>query len=110
MCGFDELLKSNKSNDEHQDSGMSINNSNNGEECNILSIGSNKQWAFEKEIISRTKCNTHTFDCTTADDPQKPEENRISYYPYCVSDENKNVNDRDFLTYAKVVEKVSMEN
>ena len=32
--------------------------------CTVLSIGSNGQWAFEEDIVRKTRCHVDVFDCT----------------------------------------------
>lgn len=34
------------------------------EPCVIYSIGGNNQWAFERDLLQKTACDIHTFDCT----------------------------------------------
>ena len=46
----------------------------------------------------------HTYDCTTAADPRKPNNDAIHFYPYCIASENKRVNNMEFATYHKMVE------
>lgn len=32
--------------------------------CTVYSLGGNNQWEFELDIINKTPCTVHTFDCT----------------------------------------------
>jgi len=32
--------------------------------CIIYSMNGNNQWAFELDLLERTPCQVHTFDCT----------------------------------------------
>jgi len=32
--------------------------------CVVYSIGGNNQWEFELDILAKTSCHVHTFDCT----------------------------------------------
>ena len=34
--------------------------------CHVASVGSNGQWAFEKDVVARTRCHIDTFDCTVS--------------------------------------------
>ena len=79
-----------------------------GHNCNMLSIGSNGEWGFEESVAAQTSCRTHTFDCTTAANPKKPDVDSIHYYPYCLANENKKIEDRDFITYFGMVEKIGL--
>eukprot|EP00957_Ditylum_brightwellii_P205742 15345198-Ditylum_brightwellii.AAC.1 len=47
-----------------------------GNECDMISIGSNGQWGFEENVVASTKCVTHTFDCTISN-PNKPSKESI---------------------------------
>ena len=69
----------------------------------MISIGSNGQWGFEETVVANTKCITHTFDCTVQD-PKKPNVDAINFYPYCVANENKEIEGRQFRTYKGIVE------
>ena len=64
-----------------------------GEECNIVSIGSNDQWGFEEEVMSNpllSDCVTHTFDCTLRGAPKKkPQNDEVKFYPYCIGSEGQ---------------------
>ena len=57
--------------------------------CIVYSIGSNNQWKFELDMISRTQCNVHTFDCT-GDFARfhKPSHSRIHFHHICLSNKN----------------------
>jgi len=79
-----------------------------GPNCNMISIGSNREWGFEESVAAQTSCRTHTFDCTTAANPKKPDVDSIHYYPYCLANENKKIEDRDFITYFGMVEKIGL--
>jgi len=78
------------------------------EQCEMISIGSNGQWGFEETIAKVTNCTTHTFDCTTVGNPRKPDIDSIRFYPYCVSATNMKVEDREYMTYSKIVEQTGM--
>ena len=55
--------------------------------CVVYSIGGNNQWKFELDILSRTRSNVHTFDCT-GDFARfhKPDHGRIHFHHICLSD------------------------
>ena len=59
-------------------------------DCHIFSVGSNDQWSFEKELLTlHPECHIHTFDCTLENDKpkNKPKDERITFYPFCISGE-----------------------
>lgn len=79
-----------------------------GEKCDVMSIGSNRQWGFELSFLKLyPHCTIHTFDCTTKDNPKKPRDKRIKYYPFCISNEEREVDGMISLPYKNLVEKVS---
>ena len=51
-----------------------------------------------KSIVTKTKCVTHTFDCTTHLNPQKPASKFIHFYPYCISHIIKIIDEREYTT------------
>jgi len=69
ICGFEELQQN--------------------QNCIVYSIGSNNQWKFELDIINRTQCNVHTFDCTGKFARfHKPSHSRIHFHHICLSNKN----------------------
>lgn len=96
MCSFEELRNN-----------VSDAGKGEKEQCGIISIGSNGQWGFEESIAKMTNCTTHTFDCTVKN-PRKPNIDSIHFYPYCVSATNMKVDDREFMTYSKIIEQTGM--
>jgi len=76
--------------------------------CGMISIGSNGQWGFEHEVSKSTECTIHTFDCTVQD-PNKPANEAIYFYPYCIADESKKVKGRQYMTYSKMLEATGMK-
>ena len=53
--------------------------------CIVYSIGGNNQWEFELDILKRTNCDVHTFDCTGALERFKvPENNRLHFHHICL--------------------------
>lgn len=50
--------------------------------CVVYSVGPVQQdYAFEKEILSQTKCEVHTFDCTA--DGKSVDPNRHKFHKLC---------------------------
>jgi hypothetical protein len=79
------------------------------ESCEIISIGSNRQWGFEHSFLKLyPHCTIHTFDCTTKDNPEKPKDERIKFYPFCISNEEKEIDELLFLTFENLVEKTGI--
>ncbi|KAL7559654.1 hypothetical protein ACA910_006250 [Epithemia clementina (nom. ined.)] len=57
-----------------------------GNKCIIYSLGGNNMWSFELELLARTPCDIHTFDCTGDISrfhvPQNP---RMFFHHVCLS-------------------------
>lgn len=82
VCGFEQL-----SSDTTTATTTTAAASN--DKCVIYSIGGNNQWAFERDLLQRTKCDIHTFDCTgPLSRFQKPESDRLFFHHVCLGTEN----------------------
>ena len=103
MCSFEDLKR------EKALALVAANAISKMEPCGMISIGSNGQWGFENEVSKSTECTIHTFDCTI-NDPNKPENEAIHFYPYCISDVNKKVDGRQYMTYSKMLEATGMKS
>lgn len=58
-----------------------------GEECVVYSIGGNNKWQFEEDLLNRTNCHIHTFDCTGPKSRftlPHDENNRLSFHHICL--------------------------
>jgi len=55
-------------------------------DCVIYSIGGNGLWGFEKDLLNRTKCQIHTFDCTgpIGRFRRKPRNSRLHFHHICL--------------------------
>lgn len=55
------------------------------DDCVIYSIGGNNQWEFELDLLKKTKCQIHTFDCTGLESRfHKPDEDRLHFHHVCL--------------------------
>ena len=55
------------------------------ETCVVYSIGGNNQWEFELDILKKTPCEVHTFDCTGPRDRfNKPDHDRLHFHHVCI--------------------------
>jgi len=97
MCSVPNATRSDSKNNEKE------------EDCDIISIGSNREWGFENTIAATTNCKTHTFDCTTALNPKKPAVESIKYYPYCIDKENQERDGREYITYSNMINKIGLK-
>ena len=53
--------------------------------CTVYSIGGNNQWDFELDILEKTRCDVHTFDCTGPIERfTKPENDRLHFHHVCL--------------------------
>lgn len=55
------------------------------DECVIYSIGGNNEWTFEADLLKRTKCHIHTFDCTgKASRFEVPNHDHLHFHHICL--------------------------
>ena len=53
--------------------------------CVIYSIGGNNEWSFELDLVEKTPCDIHTFDCTGSESRfQVPDHPRINFHYTCL--------------------------
>ena len=58
--------------------------------CVVYSIGGNNKWDFEMDLLKKTPCTVHTFDCTGDISRFKiPDHDRLHFHYICLGDENK---------------------
>jgi hypothetical protein len=58
--------------------------------CVVCSIGGNNQWNFETDMLKKTPCKIHTFDCTGPKSRfQKPDNERLHFHHVCLGTENE---------------------
>lgn len=101
MCDYDKL-----SSKEFEDMSDKNEKSNT---CDLISIGSNDQWGFETAVTKETNCRTHTFDCTIGKPSKKPSQESVLFYPHCISDADKIMNERSYLSYSSIWTKTGMK-
>jgi hypothetical protein len=59
------------------------------EKCVVYSVGGNNQWQFELDILEKTPCEVHTFDCTgNITRFHKPTHPRLSFHHICLGAEH----------------------
>lgn len=77
VCGLQELQKISTSQTQHEESSR----------CIVYSIGGNNQWQFELDILLKTPCEVHTFDCTgriDRFDKQPKNKPRLHFHHVCL--------------------------
>jgi hypothetical protein len=56
--------------------------------CVVYSIGGNNQWEFELDILKKTECTVHTFDCTGPKSrfkiPTSADRSRLFFHHECL--------------------------
>lgn len=58
--------------------------------CVVYSIGGNNYWSFETDLLNKTPCTIHTFDCTGPITRfHKPDDPRLHFHHVCLGTENK---------------------
>ena len=69
---------------------LDISKQNNDRTCIVYSIGGNNHWEFELDILKRTPCQVHTFDCTGSTTRfQKPPDDRLHFHHVCLGIQNE---------------------
>jgi hypothetical protein len=59
------------------------------ETCVVYSVGGNNQWTFEQDILAKTPCEVHTFDCTgNITRFHKPRNPRLHFHHICLGAEH----------------------
>jgi len=121
MCSFDYLKDIKKArleqqrpiaNDNDNADGkikISTNTTTSNERCDMISIGSNNQWGFEKTITEMTDCQVHSFDCTVNKNSKGPNDS-VHFHPFCISAEYKQINGREYLPYSQILERANLTN
>lgn len=62
-----------------------LGNNDDNDSCIIYSIGGNNEWQFELDLLKRTKCHVHTFDCTGKKSRFKvPTDDRLTFHHICL--------------------------
>lgn len=57
----------------------------NNDQCVVYSVGSNNVWEFENEILQKTPCVVHTFDCTGPRSRfEVPKHERLHFHHICL--------------------------
>lgn len=58
--------------------------------CVVYSLGGNNEWEFELDILAKTPCSVHTFDCTGPRDRfQVPQHDRLFFHYVCLGTEHE---------------------
>lgn len=67
------------------------------DDCVIYSIGGNNEWEFEQDLLKRTKCHIHTFDCTGPRGRfDVPKDARLHFHHICLgASKSKGIGDDD---------------
>jgi hypothetical protein len=59
------------------------------EKCVVYSVGSNNKWEFERDLLKKTPCEVHTFDCTgNITRFHKPTNPRLHFHHICLGAEH----------------------
>ena len=59
--------------------------------CLVISIGSNGEWEFEEDVVRKTRCTVHTFDCTVPASTVPPTSlrGRVHFHRQCIGATNR---------------------
>jgi hypothetical protein len=56
-----------------------------GTDCVVYSIGGNDKWSFEMDLLKKTSCRVHTFDCTGPESRfHIPPNDRLTFHHICL--------------------------
>lgn len=73
--------------------------------CVVYSIGGNNWWSFELDVLEKTSCEVHTFDCTgDISRFQVPKNPRLHFHHVCLGTENKVTEVGEFWTLDKMTQ------
>ena len=58
--------------------------------CIVYSIGGNNMWEFENDLLAKTPCEIHTFDCTgDISRFTKPDHDRLHFHHVCLGTQHE---------------------
>lgn len=78
--------------------------------CDIMSIGSNDQWGFERAVMRHVpNCRTHTFDCTISKPQRKPTLDNVKFYSICIASQDLVQEGRHYNSYATMYNLTGMK-
>lgn len=105
MCGLSIL--NNMAGGNSSDSDGTIGPAHANPTCVVYSIGGNNQWEFEVDILERTSCEVHTFDCTGNIERFKVPTNdsRLHFHYECLHGGVGDVPGPNFLTLSEMAHK-----
>jgi hypothetical protein len=109
MCNYDRLSSSKTTTTINAKSKSHMQKNGDLNSCDLISIGSNDQWGFETVVTDETNCRTHTFDCTIGEPRKRPPRDSVLFYPHCISDSDKVMNERSYLSYSSIWKKTGMK-
>eukprot|EP00607_Mallomonas_marina_P007532 CAMPEP_0182417678 /NCGR_PEP_ID=MMETSP1167-20130531/2115_1 /TAXON_ID=2988 /ORGANISM="Mallomonas Sp, Strain CCMP3275" /LENGTH=281 /DNA_ID=CAMNT_0024591389 /DNA_START=244 /DNA_END=1089 /DNA_ORIENTATION=+ len=74
-------------------------------DCVVYSIGSNNQWQFERDIVTKTKCKVETFDCMISLEAKVPDEiaHRVTLHRVCIFDRVARSGNQTFLSWPSLL-------
>ncbi len=73
--------------------------------CVVYSIGGNNWWDFELDILDKTSCEVHTFDCTgDISRFHVPKNPRLHFHHVCLGTENRITEVGEFWTLEKMTQ------
>lgn len=76
--------------------------------CIVYSIGSNNEWGFEKDVLKKTPCEVHTFDCTGERDRfEPPDDPRLHFHFICLGTTNALKDTGEFWTLEQMQKRLN---
>lgn len=74
------------------------------ETCWVLSLGCNNKWGFEEEIVARTTCHVHVFDCTGNFSVPEPIKHRVTFHRICLDSQSRMRGNREYRPFAQMIQ------
>lgn len=71
--------------------------------CWVLSLGCNDKWGFEEEIVARTSCYVHVFDCSGNFSVPEPLRERVTFHKICLDSEPRTRGKRVYRTFSQMI-------
>lgn len=75
--------------------------------CIVYSVGSANRYGFEEQILKRTTCEVHTFDCTVSGKSIHPNH---KYHPFCLGSAVQAQNFKHFKTLQQLMDMLGHAN
>jgi hypothetical protein len=80
-----------------------------GNDCLIVSLGSNNQWDFEVNAFEQLPCKIVTFDCTSTDSMPERIRSRTTFYKICIGQKDEVTGLGQYMTWQSMLRHIGHE-